>query len=207
MSISYPLSLPAALRMASVRIGARAVVAVSQSPFTGQQQVQQYAGQLWQAAISMPPMVRSDAEDVIAFLLKLNGKRGTFLLGDPTGATARGIATGTPLVNGAHAASVNSLVTDGWTISQTGILKAGDYIQLGSGSTARMYKNLSDVNSDGSGNATLDIWPGLRSAAADNAPIVISSCKSVFRLASNDMTWDIGEAQIYGIEFSAVEAI
>lgn len=193
--------------MASVRFSAHAVVAISQSPFTGQQQVQEYSGKLLQATISVPPMERNDAEEVIAFLLKLNGKRGTFLMGDPTGATPRGIATGTPLVNGAHAAAATSLVTDGWTISQTGILKAGDYIQLGSGSSSRLYKNLNDVNSDGSGNATLDIWPGLRSAAANNDPIVVSNCKSVWRLASNDMTWDIGEARIYGIEFSATEAI
>lgn len=207
MSIIYPLALPSALRMASVRFSAHAAVAISQSPFTGQQQVQQYSAQLLQAAISVPPLERAAAEEVIAFLLKLNGKRGTFLLGDPTGVTARGIATGTPLVNGAHAAEANSLVTDGWTINQTGILKAGDYIQLGSGSSSRLYKNLNDVNSNGTGNATLDIWPGLRSAVADNAAIVVSNCKSVFRLMSNDMTWDIGEAQIYGIEFSAMEAI
>lgn len=206
MSISYPLALPTVTSPTTVRINAHTTVAVSASPFTGQQQVQEFSGQWWQAEINLPPMPRASAEEWISFLLKLNGRRGTFLLGMPAAAKPRGIATGTPLVNGAHAASVNSLVTDGWTISQTGILKAGDYIQLGSGSTARLYKNLSDVNSDGSGNATLDIWPGLKAAAADNATIVVNSCQSVFRLMSNDMAWDIGEAQIYGIDFSATEA-
>jgi hypothetical protein len=205
--ITYPLTTPAALRFAGVRFVPRAVVAAWPSPFTLQTQVQEHQGQIWQAELSLPPMKRADAEEVISFLLKLNGRRGTFLLGDPTGAVPRGIATGTPLVNGAHATVVNSLVTDGWTPSQTGILKAGDYLQLGSGATSRLYKNLSDVNSDGSGNAVFDIWPGLRSAAADNAPIVVSSCKSVFRLAANTMPWDVNEALIYGISFNAVEAI
>jgi len=207
MSISYPLSLPTAMGFASIRINAHSVVAVSSSPFTGQQQVQAFPGQWWQAEVNIPPMKRANAEECISFLLKLNGRYGTFLLGDPSAKVARGIATGTPLIKNAHAAAVNSLTTDGWTISQTGILKAGDYIQLGSGSTSRMYKNLSDVNSDGSGNATLDIWPSLRTTAADNDPIVVTSCKSVFRLMSNDMSWDVGEAQVYGISFAAMEAI
>lgn len=206
MSIVYPLALPTITRPTSVRINAHATVGVSASPFTGQQQAQEFAGQWWQAEINLPPMPRASAEEWITFLLKLNGRRGTFLLGVPTATRPRGIATGTPLVNGAHAAGANSLVTDGWTVSQTGILKAGDYLQLGSGSTARLYKNLSDVNSDGAGNATVDIWPSLKAAAVDNAAIVVNSCQSVFRLTSNDMSWDIGEAQIYGIEFAATEA-
>jgi len=207
MSISYPLSLPTVNVMASIRLNAHAVVAVSASPFTGQQQVQEHSGQWWQAEVSLPSMKRAAAEEWISFLLKLNGRKGTFLLGDPSGGTPRGIATGTPLLNGAHAAGVNSLVTDGWTISQTGILKAGDYIQLGSGSTARLHKNLSDVNSDGSGNATLDIWPSTRIAYAGSDAITKSSCVGLFRLGTNDMTWDIGEAQVYGIGFTAVEAL
>lgn len=206
MSISYPLTLPA-LGLARVRLNAHAVVGVSMSPFTGQQQAQEFPGQWWQAEISLPPLKRADAETWLAFLLKLNGRRGTFLLGHPASATPRGSAPGTPLVNGAHAAAVNSLATKGWTPSQTGILKAGDLIQLGSGSSARMYKNLADADSDGSGNATLDLWPALRSAAADNDAITTSNCRSVFRLASNDITWDIGEAQVYGIEFAASEAL
>ena len=32
-----------------------------------------------------------------------------------------------------------ALITDGWTASQTGILKAGDWLQLGSGSTAARW--------------------------------------------------------------------
>lgn len=207
MSISYPLALPTVTGIMSIRFNAHTTVAVSSSPFTGQQQVQEFPNQGWQADITLPPMKRASAEEWISFLLKLNGRRGTFLLHNPASLTTRGIGTGTPLINGAHAAGVNSLVTDGWTINQTGILKAGDLIQLGTGSTSRMYKNLSDVNSDGSGNATLDIWPSTRAAAANNDPIVVSSCKSVFRLATNDMSWDIGEALVYGIGFSAVEAI
>lgn len=205
MSITYPLALPTVTGLQSIRLFARPTVAVAESPFTGQQQVQRHAGQRWMASVSLPPMPRAAAEEWWTFQLKLNGIEGTFLLGDPAGATARGIATGTPLVKGASQTG-NSLITDGWTISQTGILKAGDYIQIGSGASARLYKNLNDVNSDSNGDATLDIWPRLRSSPADNAPIVVSSCQGVFRLGANEVLADIDTAMIYGMSFTCTEA-
>ena len=206
MAISYPLSLPTTSGIMRVRLVANDVVGVSQSPFTAVQQVYRYTGQFWEADITLPPMKRADAEYWISFLLKLNGPFGTFLMGDPNGATPRGIATGTPLVNGAGQTG-NELVTDGWTTSQTGILKAGDYIQLGTGATSRLYKVLDDVNSDGSGNATLTVWPDLRSAPADNAAITVSNTKTTFRLNSAQTSWDINEATIYGLTFGAREAL
>jgi hypothetical protein len=205
MTISYPISLPSN-DIAKIKLVANNIVGISQSPFTAAQQVYKYSGQYWEADISLPPMKREVAEYWISFLLKLNGSYGTFLLGDPIGATARGVATGTPLVNGGSQGG-NTLVTDGWTSGVTGILKAGDYIQLGSGSTAKLHKVLDDVNSDGSGNATLTIFPDLRISPADNAAIVVSSPKGVFRLTSGQTMWDINEASIYGITFGAREAL
>ena len=206
MAISYPLALPTTTGIAKIRISANNVVGVSQSPFTSKQQVYKFSGQFWEAEISLPPMKRADAEYWISFLLKLNGSYGTFLLGDPNGATARGVATGTPLVKGASQTG-SELITDGWTTSTTGILKAGDYIQLGSGSSAKLHKVLDDVNSDSSGNATLTLWPDLRSAPADNAAITVSGAKGLFRLSTNQQDWNVNEASIYGMTFPAREAL
>lgn len=206
MAISYPLSLPTNKGLAKIRLTANSVVGVSQSPFTAKQQVYKYTGQFWEAEINLPPMKRADAEYWISFLLKLNGPYGTFLLGDPNGGTARGVATGTPLVMGGSQTG-NELITDGWTNSTTGILKAGDYIQLGSASTAQLYKVLDDVNSNGSGQATLTLWPDLRSAPSDNAAITVANPKGVFRLSSNQQAWDINEATFYGMTFAAREAL
>lgn len=203
--ITYPLSLPTTAGIAKVRLTANDIVGISQSPFTASQQVYKYPGQFWEADVTLPAMKRADAEYWVTFLMKLNGPFGTFLLGDPLGATARGVATGTPLVNGGSQVG-NELVTDGWTVSQTGILKAGDYIQLGSGATAQLYKVLDDANSDGSGNATFTIWPSLRSSPSDNAAITVSAPKGNFRLTT-PAAWDIDEASIYGMTFGAREAL
>jgi hypothetical protein len=206
MAVTYPLALPTVTGLAKIRISANNVVGVSMSPFTAKQQVYKYTGQFWEAEISLPPMKRADAEYWISFLLKLNGSYGTFLLGDPNGATARGVATGTPLVKGASQTG-SELITDGWTTSTTGILKAGDYIQIGGGAAAKLHKVLDDVNSNSSGEATLTLWPDLRSAPSDNAAIVVSGAKGVFRLSTNQSDWDVNEASIYGMTFPAREAL
>jgi hypothetical protein len=207
MAITYPLSLPVATKVIqSIELRAVNAVAYSRSPFTFSGQAFAYPGQMWTADISLKPMKRADAEQWVAWLISLRGQLGTFLLGDPIGATARGAATGTPLVNGASQTG-GSLVIDGATNSVTGWLKAGDYIQLGTGSSSRLHKVLADADSSAGGAVTLDIWPHIRVAPADNATVTVSSAKGLFRLSSNEQAWSINEAAIYGITFSAMEAV
>jgi len=206
MAITYPVSFPASIGLANLNIRARTVVGISASPFTGQQQVYKHQGQWWEAEVSLPPMKRADAEQVVAFLLKMNGAYGTFLLGDKSATAPRGVGTGTPLVNGGSQTG-NELVTDGWTTSTTGILKAGDWIQLGSGSSTRLYKVLDDVNSDGSGNATINIFPDLRLSPADDTVIAVSNTQGLWRLSSNETQYSIDQMSVYGITFACVEAL
>lgn len=206
MAITYPVSFPSSIGLANINIRARTVVGVSASPFTGQQQVYKHQGQWWEAEVTLPPMKRADAEQAVAFLLKMNGQYGTFLLGDKANPATRGVGTGTPLVNGASQTG-DELITDGWTTSTTGILKAGDWIQLGSGSSTRLYKVLDDVDSDGSGNATINIFPSLRSSPADDAAITVSNTQGLWRLASNETEYSIDNMSIYGMTFACVEAL
>lgn len=209
MAETYPLTFPTQTGIARVEITATDVVSVSESPFTLAQQVVRHAGARWSATITIPPTKREDAEYWNSFLLRLRGQYGTFLVGDPNGATPRGSAAstpGTPVVNGASQTG-NELAIDGLPASATGYLKAGDYIQLSSGATAKLHKVLEDVNSNASGEATLNLWPDLRSSPADGATVVVSSAKGVFRLASNDAIWNINNAGFYSISFAAVEAL
>ena len=113
---------------------------------------------------------------------------------------------GSPVVNTASQTG-SSLITDGWDVSTTGLLKEGDVITI-SGvyeinpqnytSTGRLQNFVvtADVDSDGSGNATIPIYPAINdgtlttvdedgntislrgyqnvsAAPADNAPIVV----------------------------------
>jgi hypothetical protein len=116
------------------------------------------------------------------------------------------IASYGPFVNGASQTG-DTLVIDGCSPNVTGFLLPGDYIQIGSASATQFYKVLTQVDTDGSGNATLDIWPDLRSSPANNAVVVVANTKGRFRLRENIQQWQINEISSYGITFDCVEAI
>ncbi len=207
MAITYPLSLPSsptAFRRFS--LSTQSVNAIAKSPYTFEEQIQTYQGMLWSAGVTLPPMKRETAAQWIAFLTSLNGMEGTFLLGDPAGITPRGIGTGSPLVNGASQTG-RTLDTKGWSTGITGILLAGDYIQLGSGVTSRLHQVVQDASSDGGGLASLEIWPVLRESPVADSAIVINSAKGIFRLTGNTSRFEVDFTSFYGLGFSAVEVI
>ena len=123
MAISYPLSLPTSIGIARIELRATNAVAVSRSPFTFATQVHAYAGQSWQADVTLPSIRRDLAEEWVAWLISLKGQLGTFYLGDPNAVTPRGSArdTDTILVNGATS-SGNTLAIDSAPASRTGYL-------------------------------------------------------------------------------------
>lgn len=205
MTITFPLSLPAP-QFARVRFVAASAVGVTRSPFTFASQVQAHQGQTFRAEVSYPPLERADAEDVIGFLLSLNGREGTFLMGDPVGRAPRGTWSGSPVVNGAGQTG-NTLAIRGLNDGATG--KAGDYLQLGSGSSTHLHKLMQAFTVSGSptGYVTLDIWPRLRASPANGDAVTVSAAKGLWRLQGNETAWDIGEAQIYGVAFACEEAL
>ena len=208
MSITFPLSLPSSPNPRSIKLSATNLVGVNVSPFTAEAETQEWPGEYWQASVTLPPIGNQVvAGQWEALLLAVRGGSGTFLLGDPSRTAPTGIATGTPKVNGSNAAGSKTLSTKGWTHSVTGILKRGDLFQVGTGTSQRLYKVVTDANSDGSGNSTLDIFPRLREALTDNTSLVLASPKGVFRLANNQRSWDIDTAFIYSFTFECVEAL
>lgn len=207
MAENYPLSLPNG-KIRRIKMITRDTVGVSASPFTGKQQVYRHQGQSWEADITLVSMGRADAESWVSFLLRLRGQYGTFLLGDPNAVTPMGSAStapGTPVINGANQTGDNLNIT-GLPANANGYLMAGDYIQLGEGATATLHKNLETINTNSSGQATLNIWPGVKIAGTNGAAVVVSNAKGNFRLASNESGWieDIGN--VYGVTFGAVQA-
>jgi len=194
MAISYPLSLPTHTGVAEIELRAKNAVAYSQSPFTFAGQAHAYSGQTWLADVSLPPMQRADAEQWVAWLVSLRGQFGTFLLGDPLNTSPRGTAS---------SATITGLTGDSSvSVTMTGTLLAGDYIQLGSAGTATLHKVLQDQ----SGSGTLEVWPAIRSDHS-SASANLSSAQGRFRLSTNEQSWSINNASIYGISFSAMEAI
>jgi len=194
MAITYPLNTPTSIGIEGIELRAVNVVSTSQSPFTFKQQVVSFPGQRWEASVSIPPVHRDLAAPWKAFLTSLKGQAGTFLLSDPDYATPQGDVSSCVLTGSVRSGTA--------TVVMTGTLKAGDYIQLGSGSSSKLHQVLVDQTGDGS----LEIWPDLREDYTD-ATVTYNNAKGVFRLATNITSWSINNSSTYGISFDAIEVL
>jgi hypothetical protein len=101
-----------------------------------------------------------------------------------------GVATGTPLVNNGagYAIGAKSIATDGWTINITGIVKKGDLVKFGH---SKHYTVQADVNSNGSGQATLTLEPGLAATIADNEPLTVMGEPGFMKMPPNTTAVEI----------------
>lgn len=194
MAISYPLTLPAQGCIRRISMQAVNAGAVSRSPFTFNQQVFTYSGEMWRADVTLKPMRRDNAAAWVAFLLKCRGRLGTFLLGDPFGAQSRGTATGVSVSGGAGDRTLS--------VAMSGTLLEGDYIQIGTGADA----TLDQVLQDQSGPGTLEIWPALRKART-GAAATTTNAQGNFRLITSAQGWDVDEVAVYGLTFGAEESL
>lgn len=204
--ITYPLTFPTFTGAARLTPTTRQVVGQSTSPFTAEQHQYVYSAKWWEHAVQLPPLFGEEGEAMVAFLVSLNGVEGTFTMRDFSYRAARGSLLGTPVVSGAGQ-SGSSLVTSGWTAGITGQMLPGDEFQLGSGETARLYKVVSRADSNGSGIATLEIWPSLRGSPANAAALVLTSPVGIWRLTANDFSWSVNPGEEYDINFTAREAL
>lgn len=198
------VSFPTAKYVNSLNIKPMDAIAMSRSNFSFSERTYDWGGEMWMLEGGLPPLTRAEAAEFKVFVLQCKGPKNPFLFPVPE-RTPRGVGTGTPLVNGADQVG-SSLVTDGWTPSTTGILLKADWIQLGSGDTTRLHMVTGDVDSDGSGNATIPIWPALRESPLDNAAITVNDCMGLFRLSAN-IGWDQSVDNVSSIQFSAEEAL
>ncbi len=139
------------------------------SPFTGEEQVQDFGGEWWEYELEFALHSDRAGMEVSAFFNGLGGQRGTFLFRDPSYQLT---APGTPLVNGAGQTG-NTLATDGWPAATT-VLRMGDAFQLGSGATTRLYQLTANAVSNGAGQCTLQFVPRLRASPLDNAALVVA---------------------------------
>lgn len=208
VGINYPLTPPAiaGLGPQDFSLTAINVVGENDSPFSLSQEIQLWPGQLWEIEANFPPMLTSEGEQWVSFLLALYGKYGTFLMGDYNRPTPQGPMSGSPVVSGSNAAGAYQLFIRGAAVSVTNWAIAGDYLQITAPSRPqRLYKIVQNASSNSSGDVTVDIFPSLREGLTDGNPIITANCAGTFRLQQNAYSWKIDRNKMYAISFKAKE--
>jgi hypothetical protein len=138
---------------------------------------------------------------------KFNNKTGTVVT-DLTATANNGTVSG-PAWSGLAA---SELLLAGLPASTAALFDLGDWIQLGSGLTQRIYSTagsyglVAPAASNAAGVAHLEIRPGLREIPADQAAVVVTNTQGVFELDQVVVGHEVDVAVMYGIAFNLVEA-
>lgn len=179
MAISFPLTPPAAPGFNVRELMPRTAVGVAESPFTGHQQVYAWPAQFLVFSFSLPPMKDAQAGEWAAFFMALNGPEGAFYLGDSVRKTSRGTVGGSWLVGAGAAANSTTLPLK----SGTGHAALGDWLQVGTGTGSRLHRVVK-VNLSAGAMVSVDVFPRLRAAYAEDVAVSFANAKGIFRLVS-----------------------
>lgn len=140
---------------------------------SGKRQARNAGGHLWEVVFNYPPLTRVEFEPINAFVMRQRGSSGEFQIVLPQKAIALGVATGSPVVSGVYAAGVSAVILTGFTVSITGILKAGDALKYAGHS--KVYMCVEDADSDVAGNAVISFEPPLIKALALSEVVTVNN--------------------------------
>ena len=149
------------------------------SPFTNASQTMEFPASAWQCQLTFTNLKRDQLRELEVFLIQLRGAAGRFRLGDQANAEPRGLAQGTPVVDGANQTG-SVLNIRGCTASQD-FLKVGDYITVNN----ELKRLIADANADAAGNTVLRFEPNLRRSPADGDAVIVRNAYAVMRLSDD----------------------
>ena len=175
--------------------------AIHRSPMNNSISTMDRDGEAWSIRMSYADIEGSRRRLLAAFLFKLNGAQHRMAIRD-FGYVRAGVGGGTPLVNGADQTGKN-LVIDGAPNSTNGWLLAGDKI----GVAGLLHSVDADVDTDGSGNATIIVSPRIFIPPNTNDAVEIDAPTNSFALNIPFIEVVTQPPIISSLGFSAVSAL
>lgn len=185
----------------SMTFGLNGLSTVFSSPAGATQAIARTA--LWKGTFKWEVLTEDDWRIMRAFMGKMVNADNVAVVKN-VAYTPAGSHPGTPVIDGAGQTGGYTLKTKGWTASQTGVLKAGDYITL---TTKQMLMITDDANSDASGNATLNVSPYIRTAVVDGSAIECVTPSVVMRMPGFAAPASVEAPIIAAMSFDMLEVL
>ena len=171
-----------------------------ESPTTRARQIVRRGRPLWKASITWG-VKPEDVSEVRYQIESLKGGAGSVKLHD-----FASIILPTPAVPLLAAASVGatSISTSGWPVSTTGVVIAGQYLEV----AELLYLVAATANSDGSGQATITLTTPLLAAASIGALAVLIRPGCQMRIDSQDWSGArTADGALWSVNGSFVEKV
>jgi len=140
---------------------------------------------LWSGTLAFPVMSLTEFRPIQGFIAQTDGGLNEFDIVIPTVSVSQSSYASvlSATVDGAHTAG-DETINISSNVPNQSILKAGDIVRFAN--HTKVYMVTSDINSDGSGDAVLNIKPGLVEALVDTESITTTNVP--FRMIlSNDV--------------------
>jgi len=151
---------------------------------SGRQKRRRHSGHIWRLTGAYINKTPDEFLPIFAFLCDREGGLNNFTFIPVEHATPRGVASGSPLVDGvSQTGKVINL--KGASLSVTDWFKAGDIVAF-AGHT-KVYMCTANVNSDGAGNVALPIVPSLIESPLDNAIVTVNNVPFTMILSENNV--------------------
>lgn len=181
------IDAPAALKRAQVALTASDTVSESRSPYSGVEDRLDFGGEWWALTLTTPITTWDDAAEVEAWADRLRDDDAIARLDLVALAPRRGTTAATVLTASATtAAGSRTLGVAGLGSGLT--LGAGSFVSIGD----RLHRVREAVTANGSGAATLSLFPRLRSSVASGGGIQIATgVRGLWRLQNRPgHAWD-----------------
>lgn len=163
---------------------------------------------LFKGTLAFPPMTQAEFRPIAGFLAQAEGGLNEFDIVIPTVSKSASVngetISGFIHVDGAHSIGDESINVAAGT-GPTNIMKAGDLVRFAN--HTKVYMVSTDCNTDATGDAVLNIKPGLLEALSD-AEDVTSNDVPIRMILSNDIQeYSIGVDNLHGFEVDVEETI
>lgn len=161
---------------------------------------------LWRGTLSFPPMTTAEFRPIQAFVAQAEGGLNEFDIVIPTVSKSQSPNAGsvTATVDGAHTAGDETIAISTNAISANAF-KAGDLVRFAN--HTKVYMVSSDINGDGSGDATLNIKPGLVEDLTNGEALTTDDIPIRMILSTDVQEFQIGIDNLHGYELNVEETI
>jgi hypothetical protein len=131
-------------------------------------------------------------------LLQLRGGVNHLSVYDPVRTAPQGTMRGTLTLNGTHGGGIVALSVTGGGGQAGATLKAGDWLQIGSGlGTSQLVKVMADATANGSGVISLTVEPPLRGGFSSGTAVTWNKTLGYYKQTS-EPAWSYAPARMAG---------
>lgn len=183
MSITFPEDPPPEPGFSQAQLRIRNAVQQHTNKFNLDQRKNILGYGKWSGTLSVNDIDSTQSRKWKAWISSLNGKRGTFKVGDPAYDSAQGDVSNTGSVR--RVTDSRKIVIEGYS-GDTTIFKVGDQIEINDELKIIVQD---DVTTNSQGKSPVKILPPLGDTNVAGNTVTHDNPKGLFRLDSNNVMW------------------